>query len=182
LRFQLGCPHLSVAARSSSQAAGDSNVGAALGTGAKHLRESEKQMKETIKLPFKDPTIRQMVLAAFPEAKTRRPVSITSKASYHVSDFWDGGSRTYCAFLRLSDMTAVSSEMLPQRARQEVGNPYNLPIGHLPLSPGYAIVEHIIFCGKDLGYRIILHPANSLPSAEETRQMGPNAIRHAILG
>ena len=132
-----------------------------------------------IKIPFSDPTVKQIITSAFPGAKTRRPVGIETKTSYHVHDYWDGGSRTYCAFLRLSDMQAVSSEALPEAARQQNGNPFNLPIGNLPLSPGYAVIEHVIFCGKDLGYRIILHPNNLLSAhrQEEIALMGPNQIR-----
>lgn len=117
-----------------------------------------------IKIPFSDPTIRQIVLAAYPGAKTRRPVGVSVRQSYRVWDFWDGGSRTYTAFVRLSDMSGVTSEALPQAARTTNGNPFGLAISKddIQLSPGYAVVEHVIFQGKDLGYRIVLAEGHTL--------------------
>jgi hypothetical protein len=104
--------------------------------------------------------VKQIIQAAFPGAKSRRPVGIEGRESYSVRDFWDGGSREECRFLRLEDLQAVGSEAFPQEARQQMGNPFNLPIGELKMQPGFCVVEHIWFCGKDLGYRIIVHPDN----------------------
>ena len=42
--------------------------------------------------------------------------------------------------------------------RQATGNPYGLAIYDVTLTPGFAVVEHCIFCGKDLGYRIYVSP------------------------
>jgi hypothetical protein len=46
-----------------------------------------------------------------------------------------------------------------------MGNPFNLPIADIELSGGFAVVEHCIFRGKDLGYRIIVGEGD-LPALE----------------
>jgi hypothetical protein len=107
-------------------------------------------------LSFKDSAVRKLVCAAFPGAKTRRPVRVRTAKTYHVADYWDSGSRTYSAFVNLSTGQALTSEALPKIARQVIGNPFNLPIGDIELGSGFAVVEHTIFCGKDLGYRIVV--------------------------
>jgi hypothetical protein len=124
-------------------------------------------MSQSIKIPFSNPTVRQIVLAAYPGAKTRRPVGVSVQKSYGIWDFWDGGSRTYTAFVRLSDMSGVTSEALPQAARTTHGNPFGLAISKedIQLDPGYAVVEHVIFCGKDIGYRIVLAEGHTLSAS-----------------
>lgn len=109
-------------------------------------------------MSFKDERVRAIVQAAFPGAKSRRTVKLFARSSHHISDCWDGGSRNYCRFVRLSDLSALSSESVPNSQRQYAANPYNLPIYDVTLQPGFVIVEHCIFCGKDLGYRIYHHP------------------------
>lgn len=119
-------------------------------------------MKEPISLPFKHPKINAIVSAAFPGAKTRRPVRIECRTKYHVADYWDGGSRYYCAFVQLSTMQSVTSDSIPKEARQQEANPFNLPVADVLIQPGYVVVEHIIFCGKDFGYRLYVN-ADDIP-------------------
>ena len=125
---------------------------------------------DRIELPFKDARVRSIVCAAFPGAKTRRTIKLTAKSYYHVSDFWDGGSRNYCCFVRLSDLSVLSSESVPKNNRQVIANPYALPIYDINLEAGFVVVEHTIFCGKDIGYRIYFHPCLQL-NADETRRL-----------
>ena len=112
----------------------------------------------SIELPFKDDRVRRIVQAAFPGAKSRRTVKLTAKTSYHVQDYWDGGSRYYCRFVRLDDLSVLTSESVPRKERQQVGNPFGLPIYDIDLTPGFVVVENAIFCGKDIGYRIYYCP------------------------
>jgi hypothetical protein len=127
-------------------------------------------MKEPVKLPFSNSTIHRIVCAAFPGAKSRRPVKVECRTSYHVADYWDGGSRNYCAFVRLSDMSALSSDSIPRSERQQNGNAYNLPIADVEIQNGFCVVENCIFCGKNLGYRIFINSEGIkqyLPEASE---------------
>jgi hypothetical protein len=113
-------------------------------------------------LSFKDPKVRRIIQAAFPGAKTRRPVRVRICQSYHVNDYWDGGSRTYSVFVRLSDLSVMSSAAMPKASRQVAGNPFGLPIGDIEIGEGFAVVEHSIFCGKDMGYRIVVGETKAL--------------------
>lgn len=117
----------------------------------------------TLEVPFSTPEILTIVRAAFPEAASRRTVKVEPRTRVHVSDYWDGGSRTYTAFVRLADMTSVPSGAIPREACQQNHNPLNLTIAEIELAPGFALVEHVIFQGKDLGYRVSLHPSNVTP-------------------
>lgn len=107
---------------------------------------------KTIEVKFSD--VRDIITRAFPGARSRRTVKIQASNSYSVRDFWDGGSRDECRFVELSSLRVMSSAEIPQDVRQQQSNPYNLPVCEVNLTPGYCVVEHIIFCGKDLGYRI----------------------------
>lgn len=112
--------------------------------------------------------VAEVIRAAFPGATSRRTVKVEARESYHVADYWDGGSRDETVFVNLDSLSAVSSEALPRETRQTAGNPYSLPIADVKVLPGFAIVVHVIFRSKDLGYRVILHPENMakrLPTA-----------------
>lgn len=117
-------------------------------------------MREPFKLPFSHPVVRRIVCAGFPGAKSRREVKIECHDKMRISDYWDGGSRDYSAFVRLSDMSSLSSEAIPREARQQVANPFHLPIADVIITPNVCIVEHTIFCGKDMGYRIYMNAAD----------------------
>lgn len=107
-------------------------------------------MKESIaKVSFADAS--RLIRLAFPGAKSRRPVKIVEKSHYLVRDYWDGGSRDECRFINLKTMQVISAQEVPALTE---GNIYNLANGDVELSPGYIVVEHCIFCGKDLGYRV----------------------------
>lgn len=112
---------------------------------------------------FSDPTVSSIIKACFPSANSKRTVKISLCETYQVRDYWDGGSRNECCFLNLVNMQSISSSAMPQEARQEMGNPFNLPAGTIKMVAGYCVVEHIIFCGKDLGYRIHMHQDNFAP-------------------
>src|SRR5258708_27496587 len=110
----------------------------------------------TIEFPFSDARVKKLVQSAFPGAKSRRTVKFIPREEYRVSDYWDGGSRNTPRFLDLNTYQVKSSECVSQR--QTIANPFNLPIYTLTLTPGFVVVEHCFFCGKDMGYRVYYHP------------------------
>lgn len=116
-----------------------------------------------IEVPFSDPSVNAIIQAAFPGVFSRRTVKVEVRETYRVSDYWSGGSRDEAIFVELSTLKSVSAQSLPPECRQQKNNPYNLAIGEVVISPGYAIVEHVIFQGKDLGYRIYLNRENMMP-------------------
>ncbi len=99
------------------------------------------------------------LVSLYPDYRGRRKVRVEARASYFVHDYWDGGSRSYAAFVSLSTRRCVSLDSLKYE-HQTNGNHFNLPIGKVELEPGVAVVENVIFCGKDLGIRIYVHPSD----------------------
>ena len=130
-------------------------------------------MREPFSLPLSHPTVRAIVQAGFRSAKSRRPVKIECRTSVHVADYWDGGSRDYTAFVQLSHMNGVSSESIPKSQRQSAGNPFSLAIANVELQPGFAVVKHVIFRGKDLGYRIYVCPTDLVTYLPEAKELLP---------
>lgn len=80
--------------------------------------------------------------------------------SYHPSNYWDGGSRSYfVAVLRDGMKVAVPSD--------DTHNPFKaLAHGSFPIPRGVVIMEHVIFCGKDRGIRIYYNPLDTDPTIE----------------
>lgn len=107
---------------------------------------------KTIEVKFSE--VSKIITCAFPGAKSRRTVKIEGRDTYNVRDYWDGGSRYECRFIHLSSLRVMSSNEIPYGVRQQVNNPYNQPMCDVNVTFGYCVVEHVIFCGKDLGYRI----------------------------
>jgi len=93
----------------------------------------------------------------FPSYKGRRPIKVREAKSYRVSDYWDGGSRTYTYFVDANTGTMLLDSEVGFQV-QTAANPFNLRLGSVELRPGVAVVEHSIFRGKDVGLRVILHP------------------------
>lgn len=119
---------------------------------------------KAFEVPVSDAGVRPILLAAFPEAdRARRPVKVEQATSYRVADYWDGGSRNEPRFVQLDGLRVVTSDALPVLARDVAGNAFRLPVATVELRPGFCVVEHVIFCGKDLGFRLYLHAENFAP-------------------
>jgi hypothetical protein len=108
---------------------------------------------------FRD--VEKIIRRAFPGAKSRRTVKIEQRNSYNVRDYWDGGSRNECRFLNLSTMEIINPASV-QALTTGPGNPFGLPNGDVELTPGFIVIENVIFCGKNLGYRIYVSDAKLL--------------------
>lgn len=109
------------------------------------------------KVPFS--RVKSIIQQAYGSgARSRREVEIIGIETYSMHDYWDGGSRARCVFIDLVSGKVLPSSAIPREQRQQKGNPFNLPIADITLTPRYAIVVHSTFCGKDMGYRIYIHP------------------------
>jgi hypothetical protein len=114
-------------------------------------------MGESVKVPFSQ--VKHIVRACYgQEIKARRPVSIEPTEAYFVHDYWSEGSRTYCTFMNLQTLDIIPTSTLPNDVWMKANNPFNLPIGSVKLHPHIIVVENVIFCGKNLGFRIHVHP------------------------
>jgi hypothetical protein len=107
-----------------------------------------------------DPVVAQYV-RQFPNYRGRKPVRIRASKSCHISDYWSEGSRTYSVFVDFKTGKALSDSEVGFQV-QTIANPFSLRIGDFDLKPGIVVVENTIFCGKDLGIRVVVHPEDWL--------------------
>src|SRR5215510_7328144 len=72
-----------------------------------------------------------------------------------TAGLWDGGSRDTYRMVRLEDgatIEPVNHNAAPTSERHDVV---------VKLEPGIAVIEHTIFCGKDMGLTFYVHPDNA---------------------
>jgi hypothetical protein len=126
-------------------------------------------MTEPIKVPLASP-LGMLCKRLYPGYRGRLPVRVYAQEHVHVDGYWQGGSRTYTTFTNLAgSVVYTADQLMPADARQQVGNPYGVALGHVPLVAGVLAVEHHISCGKDRGFTVIVHPADMpklLPAGE----------------
>lgn len=103
----------------------------------------------------KDPKVNVIIKNTYPSYKGRRKITVESRKSYCVSNYWDGGSRTYVLFYDL-DKNIVISQKEAGLKQQIINNPFKLNMGKVELRPGIAAIENSIFCGKNMGIRIVV--------------------------
>lgn len=115
----------------------------------------------TVHIDKPDSTMIAIARAAFPGYAGRK-YEIKATESFGTGDnHWSGGSRTYQALVSRTNQQVVT---LPQ-----CGTPFDATKpGTYAIPPGVIVVEHVYFCGKDLGIRFLVRPdeaAGFLPSA-----------------
>jgi hypothetical protein len=118
-------------------------------------------MQSLLHLNKKD--VPSIIKDCFPEYTGNKYRLIVSDR-YSLSNFWDGGSRSYCKLCSLE----TGQQVLPVN---ETSNPFT-EAAHLTLDipENFVIVEHTISCGKDAGIFIYCGNKNAtklLPQAEE---------------
>lgn len=114
------------------------------------------------KLSLRDPLVANIVRRTFPTYRGRKfQLRVHDAGGISLTSYWSGGSRSWFQVLRLEDFQTVT---IPEngsgftRIDAQFG-PAGLPLS-LP-APGFAVVEHCHFCGKDLGIRIHVHRDNA---------------------
>lgn len=110
-------------------------------------------MVEKKKVSKKDPVIRKIVEIAYPAYKGRKIALVPQRYPLNCKSYWDGGSRSYFVSINLRDFskwTAPAQSMFDKQI--DWLDKVNLPDHEV-------MVEHTIFCGKDLGLRIHCSPA-----------------------
>ena len=112
-------------------------------------------MEKVIELSFKE--VQRIVQAAFSGARSRKMVKVRVSTNHHISNCYDGGSKTTSTFLKVGSLSYLSLSDVGF-VMQERGNPFNQTVGDVTMTDDICCVEHVIFCGKDLGYRIYVTP------------------------
>jgi hypothetical protein len=93
--------------------------------------------------------VKRLAKLIYPDYNGRK-FRIFEQGSYHLENYWDGGSRTYSVAIDLKG----NRVMMPS---QESQNPYHKE-AHLDfvIPEGVGILEHSFFCGKDMGISLVL--------------------------
>jgi hypothetical protein len=113
---------------------------------------------QTIYLTGNEPMIQDIARATFPEYKGHKFQLAITDRPMNLASYWEGGSRSYYKVVNLATMQA--SAAVPAQSA------FDKPIAGIeavPIPEGGAIVEHCIFCGKDMGLRIHIGPSNAAP-------------------
>lgn len=113
-------------------------------------------MAETLKLRIGDPHVRKLVRAAFPTYRGRKVRATFAESVTLYDTFWSGGTRSSYV---LVDYDNAKLGRLPHYAPPQFGGPATPPV--VTLTPGMVLVEHTIFCGKDVGITLHVHPDNA---------------------
>jgi hypothetical protein len=104
------------------------------------------------------PTTEAFRRAAFPSYAGRKfKLVVRDHPFTHFHSYWDGGSRTDYAVVELATMKAFA---VPENGSAFVADLAGVEQASLP-RPGFAVVAHSFFCGKDSGLTIYLHPENA---------------------
>jgi len=102
--------------------------------------------------------LKKMGRIAYPNYKGRK-WALSFGTSYQMENYWDGGSKTYAMAINLS--TGEVSQ-----PNQATNNPMNgAAHASFEIPPGFGIIEHCYFCGKDMGITLKIRP-------DETGVMG----------
>lgn len=109
---------------------------------------------ETVHIDRKE--VEPIITATFP-GYTGKKVQVMAAESVTLRDLnWSGGTRSQYAGCSLETGRATGNASAGNAAAPWA-NPYEGAV--VPLVAGMALVEHCLFCGKDLGLRIYVHPS-----------------------
>jgi len=118
-----------------------------------------------IKVSIKDPMIRQIVTATFPEYRGRKLAIEAQRHPLEVRDFGGGGTYSKFVFLNLATMKTVPAPVISPFNNSEAAKSLEAVV----LPEGIAAIEHAHFCGKDVGITIHVNPNNVTKLLEEAK-------------
>jgi hypothetical protein len=97
-----------------------------------------------------------LVMGTFPSYRGRK-FRIYASDTIVLSDLnWSGGTRSQYRAITIEGFPVGSTDIYNQMA------PWDNPAEGMvfPIPPGVCVVEHCMFCGKDLGLKIWVNPAD----------------------
>ena len=110
-----------------------------------------------MKVKLSKDQVRNILKATYPEYRGRT-FRLQTQETYQMENYWSGGSRTYVKGLvkdgesfKVLEPDGRASNPMNARAHAEFEIPKNV-----------VMVEHVYFCGADLGIRLIVHPESEL--------------------
>ena len=98
--------------------------------------------------------VKPIVEVTFPDYKGRKfRVQFTDTVTFHDTN-WGGGSRNYYQAVKMDEGKAGAMPNFSPWDNPLEGKKVELP-------ENVVVVEHSIFCGKDMGLRFYAHPSRS---------------------
>lgn len=94
--------------------------------------------------------VRRILSITFPEYKGRK-FSLRFGSKYYPQNYWDGGSKTFFKCLTSTPEGVKTASWGFNPMRRDAHDEFDIPVDGM-------IVEHIYFCGHDLGINIIVNP------------------------
>jgi len=116
-----------------------------------------------------DPTIEVKALAhqAFPNYTGRKFKLDNSGYKVNLTSHWDGGSRDQFVVLQLG---SNATKAIPQN-----GTMFDrVNVNDVDVPVGFVIVEHSIFCGKDMGITFHVNPETAIAFLPEATTITDN--------
>jgi hypothetical protein len=107
---------------------------------------------EQLELPKSDPRIAQF----FRSYKGRRAIKISTRTTYQISSYWDGGSRDYPELYTLDGLRLTLQQMGYEQ--QANNNPFNQQMGQVTINPGQVVAVQSVFMGKTGTPHLYCHP------------------------
>lgn len=95
--------------------------------------------------------VKKMGKIAYPDYKGRK-WSLEFGSSYQMQNYWDGGSKTYAMAINLSTGQVSQPSAATTNPFREAAH------AQIEIPPGFGIIEHTIFCGKDVGISLRIRP------------------------
>lgn len=95
--------------------------------------------------------VSELLKISYPDYKGRK-FKVSIKKEYYLKDYWSGGSRTYAKFAKfVNDHWEVVTNPFTNPYKDSAHVQFNVPNDII-------IIEHIFFCGKDLGINFVVSP------------------------
>ncbi len=107
---------------------------------------------------LKKADVKPILAATFPSYRGRT-FRLKLATSYHLENYWSGGTKHYVRAVKFDE----AGEILVSDPHHATTNPFNIAAHKdIDIPEDVVLVEHCIFCGKDLGIRFIVNPNSNL--------------------
>ncbi len=101
------------------------------------------------------PEVRAIAAIAFPGYSGKRFRVEPLSGNMRLDSYWSGGSRDYYCLVNMETRQTIP---IPENGTPFSNGGQIFTLDNLPLN--IALCEHSIFCGKDVGVKIYVHPDN----------------------
>jgi hypothetical protein len=100
---------------------------------------------------------RPFLKITFPDYKGKK-FMLRKSEKYYMNNYWDGGTRDYVMGIMIQD--GIMKSFVPDNSTSNPFKGASHADFEIPLN--VIMVEHSIFCGKDVGISLIVHPESPL--------------------